>query len=118
MYLPGSGTLSRQVQVITPDGLVLGLKIDNGERFNQLLEEVTLPLGAGDLFVLYTDGITEAMNGAGDWFGDARLATLIEEHADLPFEELRERLLREIAAFVGEAPQQDDMTMLLLKVDH
>jgi serine phosphatase RsbU (regulator of sigma subunit) len=118
MYLPGLGGPSRQVQVVTPDGLVLGLKIDNGERFNLLLEEVTLPLGAGDLFVLYTDGITEAMNGAGDWFGDARLATILEDHADLPFDELRERILREIAVFVGDAPQQDDMTMLLLKVDH
>ena len=117
MYLPGPASLSRQVQVITPDGLVLGLKIDDGRRFNDLLEEVTLPLGAGDLFVLYTDGITEAMNGEGDWFGDARLATLLEDHADLPCEELRERILREIAAFVGGAPQQDDMTMLLLKVE-
>ena len=118
MYLPGLGGPSRQVQVVMPDGLVLGLKIDNGERFNLLLEEVTLPLGAGDLFVLYTDGITEAMNGEGDWFGDARLATILEDHADLPFGELRERILREIAVFVGGAPQQDDMTMLLLKVDH
>lgn len=118
MYLPGPGAGSRQVQVVMPDGLVLGLKIDNGELFNGLLEEVTLPLGPGDLFVLYTDGITEAMNGDGDWFGDARLVTLLEDQADLPFAELRERILREIALFVGEAPQQDDMTMLLLKVDH
>ena len=58
------------------------------------------------------------MNAEGDWFGDARLATILEDHADLPFEELRERILREIAVFVGGAPQQDDMTMLLLKVDH
>ena len=118
MYLPGPGSEARQVQVVLPDGLVLGLKIDNGERFNGLLEEVTLPLGAGDLFVLYTDGITEAMNAEGDWFGDVRLATLLEDQADLPCEELRERILRDIAVFVGEAPQQDDMTMLLLKVDH
>src|SRR5204863_2786284 len=50
MYLPGVGGPSRQVQVLLPDGLVLGLKIDNGELFNGLLEEVTLPLDAGDLF--------------------------------------------------------------------
>ena len=49
-----------------PDGLVLGLKIDNGEMFERLLEESTIPLGAGDLFVLYTDGITEAMNARRD----------------------------------------------------
>jgi phosphoserine phosphatase RsbU/P len=117
IYLPGPEAASRQVQVLMPDGLVLGLKIDDGSHFNRLLHEETLPLGAGDVFVLYTDGITEAMNGEGEWFGDARLGSLLEQHADLPFEELRERILREIAAFVGDAPQQDDMTMLFVKVE-
>ena len=42
---------------------------------------------------------------------------LVEEHGHLPIGELRERILREIAAFVGSAPQHDDMTMILLKVD-
>ncbi len=118
MYLPGDSGGPRCVQVLAPDGLVLGLKIDNGERFESLLEEMTVPLGAGDLFVLYTDGISEAMNGQGDCFGDTRFGAVIEEQADRPFEELRERILREVAAFVGSAPQEDDMTMLLLKVDH
>jgi serine phosphatase RsbU (regulator of sigma subunit) len=119
MYLPGAAPAStRQVQVLTPNGLVLGLKIDDGTHFNRLLEEVTLPIGAGDLFVLYTDGITEAVNPDGEWFGEPRLAALLEQHQHLPFDELRERILREIAAFAGDAPQQDDMTMLLLKVDH
>ena len=57
------------------------------------------------------------MNEADDCFGDDRLGRLLEEHADLPSEELRERVLREIAAFVGDAPQHDDMTMILLKID-
>jgi sigma-B regulation protein RsbU (phosphoserine phosphatase) len=101
-----------------PDGLVLGLQIDNaGERFNGLLEEVTVPISSGDLFVLYTDGMTEAMNAAGDCFGDQRLGALIEEHGDLPSDELRERILREIGVFTGDVPQQDDMTMLLVRVD-
>ena len=52
-----------------------------------------------------------------DCFGESRLGQLIEEHADLPSDELRERVLREIAAFVGDAPQHDDMTMILLKID-
>jgi hypothetical protein len=41
----------------------------------------------------------------------------VEEHGDLPADQLRERVLREIAAFVGDAPQHDDMTMILLKVE-
>jgi len=57
------------------------------------------------------------MNDRDDCFGEARLGTLIEEHAHLPSDELRERLLREIDAFVGGAPQHDDMTMILLKIE-
>jgi sigma-B regulation protein RsbU (phosphoserine phosphatase) len=117
MYLPGPRLPDRRVQVLMPDGLVLGLQIDNGERFDSLLEEVTVPIRRGDLFVLYTDGITEAMNPSGDYFGDGRLSALIEEHGDLPFDELRERILREIGSFVGSAAQQDDMTMVLVRVE-
>jgi serine phosphatase RsbU (regulator of sigma subunit) len=61
--------------------------------------------------------MSEAMNAQGDYFGDHRLGALVEEHGDLPSDELRERILREIRGFVGAAPQQDDMTMLLMKVD-
>jgi sigma-B regulation protein RsbU (phosphoserine phosphatase) len=67
--------------------------------------------------MLYTDGLTEAMNMDGDWFGEARLTALVEEHGDGPPEQLRERILREIQAFTGPAAQHDDMTMLVLKVD-
>jgi serine phosphatase RsbU (regulator of sigma subunit) len=108
---------SRRAQIQAPDGLVLGLKIDNGERFETLLEEVTQPLGIGDVVLLFTDGVTEAMNEAGEPFGEERLASLVEEHGDLPFEELRERILREIHAFVGSASLHDDLTLVLLKVD-
>jgi serine phosphatase RsbU (regulator of sigma subunit) len=106
-----------RVQVQVPDGLVLGLKIDNGERFEKLLEERTLLLGTGDVVLLFTDGVTEAMNADGETFGEERLAALVAEHGDLPFEELRERILREIRAFVGNAGLHDDLTLVLLKVD-
>ena len=118
MYLPGPGRAEpRRIQILAPDGLVLGLKLDAGEMFERLLEESTIPLHAGDLFLFFTDGISEAMNEGDDCFGENRLGVLIEEHAHLPSSELRERVLREIEAFVGDAPQHDDMTMILLKID-
>ena len=118
MYVPGAASrMDRRVRVLTPDGLVLGLNLDNGEMFERILEEETLTLHAGDVAVFFTDGITEAMNEADDFFGDARLARLVEEHAHLSCDELRERVLREVEAFVGTAPQHDDMTMILLKVE-
>jgi serine phosphatase RsbU (regulator of sigma subunit) len=97
--------------------MVVGLHLDGiHERFESLLEELTIPLQCGDVFVLFTDGITEAMNAQMDLFGEDRLCSLIEEHAELSSEELRERILREVEAFVGEADPHDDMTMILVKV--
>jgi serine phosphatase RsbU (regulator of sigma subunit) len=117
IYVPGAYVPDRRAQVLAPDGMVLGLQVDNGEMFGRLLEEVTLPLGPGDLFVLYTDGITEAMNGQDDCFGEQRLGEIVQDHAAMGCEELRERIIREVTSFVGPLPQQDDMTMLLFKVE-
>jgi sigma-B regulation protein RsbU (phosphoserine phosphatase) len=85
--------------------------------FERLLQEDTIRLQEGDLYLFFTDGISEAMNAHDDCFGEGRLGQLLETHADLRSDELRERVLREIAAFVGDAPQHDDMTMILLKVE-
>jgi len=123
IYVPGSNGASsaghqpRRAQILVPDGMVLGLKLDNGEMFERLLEEETIPLKDGDLYLFFTDGISEAMNAHDDCFGEHRLGELVESHSHLPSDQLRERMLREIASFVGEAPQHDDMTMILLKVD-
>ena len=116
VFVPGPHASCRDAQSVQPDGMVLGLAIDTGDMFSRVLEEITIPLGAGDLFLLYTDGISEAMNVAGDCFGDARLADLAREHADLGSSDLRERILDDVRRFAGDAPQHDDMTMVLVKV--
>jgi serine phosphatase RsbU (regulator of sigma subunit) len=117
VYVPGPHAESRAPRALQPDGMVLGLQFDTGEIFNRTLEELTLPLGAGDLFLLYTDGISEAMNAEGDYFGETRLAELAQQHADLSSDELSARILSEVKAFAGSAAQHDDMTMVLLKIE-
>jgi sigma-B regulation protein RsbU (phosphoserine phosphatase) len=118
IYLPGRAAPRRDAQVLTPNGMVVGLRIDGAAaKFAELLEEEQLTLDNGDVIVLYTDGITEAMNDSEDLFGEGRLSRLVEEHGHLPSGELRERILREIEAFVGGADQHDDMTMILIKVE-
>jgi sigma-B regulation protein RsbU (phosphoserine phosphatase) len=117
IHVPGGKASSRRARILAPNGIVVGLKLDDGEMFERLLEEETIPLQPGDLYVFFTDGISEAMNGADDCFGELRLGLLVEDHADLPSEELRERILREVTAFVDGAPQHDDMTMVLLRVE-
>jgi sigma-B regulation protein RsbU (phosphoserine phosphatase) len=108
----------RGTESLVPNGIVVGLRIPGAqEKFVELLEERRIDLAAGDVIALYTDGITEAMNAASDLFGDARLSQIIAEHGHLDAGDLRERILREIEAFVGHADQHDDMTMILIKVE-
>jgi phosphoserine phosphatase RsbU/P len=118
IYLSGASSPTRRAQVLTPSGMVVGLRIDGAAaKFEELLEEERISLDVGDVIVFYTDGITEAMNPASDLFGESRLSRIVEEHGHLESGELRERILREIEAFVGSADQHDDMTMILIKVE-
>ncbi|MBI2220033.1 MAG: SpoIIE family protein phosphatase [Acidobacteria bacterium] len=117
IYLPARGPRRGLAQALLPGGLVVGLRIDGiGEKFTALLEEEHVPLDRGDVFVLYTDGVTEAMDGDQELFGEARLRRIVEEHGHLRSAELRERILREVESFVGEADQHDDLTLILVKV--
>jgi serine phosphatase RsbU (regulator of sigma subunit) len=104
--------------LITPEGMVLGLRLPGaGERFEQMLCEHARPIVPGDVIVLYTDGITEAMDSDGELFGDTALAHLLASQQHLDAAGLRERVLREVKAFVGDAEPHDDMTMVVIKID-
>jgi serine phosphatase RsbU (regulator of sigma subunit) len=103
-----------KTRVVAPPGLGLGL--DKGEVFERVLEEVELPLHEGDIFLFFTDGLSEAMNPASELFGEIRLAEILAEAPHLSSEELKERILAEIRHFVDGAAQHDDMTLVILKV--
>ncbi len=76
-----------------------------------------LPVASGDLFFFFTDGISEAMDGGGDCFGDERLGACLEANVDGPPEAIRDGLLAEVTAFAQGQPQHDDITMVILKFD-
>jgi sigma-B regulation protein RsbU (phosphoserine phosphatase) len=103
-------------RVLTPAGL--GLGIDPGPRFDEILEEAEVPLRSGDLFLFFTDGLSEAMNGHAELFGERRIRDVIEAADGRGEDEatIKDRILAEIRSFVGDAAQNDDMTMVLLKV--
>jgi sigma-B regulation protein RsbU (phosphoserine phosphatase) len=116
--VPGAAPAGlRKSELVTPDGLVLGLKIDDGAMFDAMINEVTIPLAPGDLVVFFTDGISETMNDAFDCYGEQRLARVLEQYAHLPFEQLRAFIFADLRSFAGAADQHDDMTMVLLKVE-
>jgi phosphoserine phosphatase RsbU/P len=103
--------------LITPEGMVLGLRLPGaGQRFEEMLREHSRPIAAGDVIVLYTDGITEAMDADGELFGDTALAHVLASQQHLDAAGIRERVLREVMAFVGDAEPHDDMTMVVIKI--
>jgi len=103
-----------------PDGTVSELQIKRnlplGVSENYEYRETEYILKSGDLVLLYTDGITEAMNGSGDMFGAARLKHVVSCGGQDP-----QQLLASISRSVGEhaagRPQSDDLTMVCLAVD-
>ena len=107
---------SGRTRVLTPPGLGLGL--DRGERFEAVLEEAEVPLESGDTFLFFTDGLSEAMNGRAELFGERRLRDILEQAQDGPLDEagLKDHILAEIRSFVGDQAQHDDMTLVLLRV--
>jgi sigma-B regulation protein RsbU (phosphoserine phosphatase) len=106
---------SGRARALTPPGLGLGM--DAGPRFEAVLEERDIALQSGDAFVFFTDGLSEAMNGSAELFGEGRLRATVERSGGLPSEQIKEHVLEEVRLFVGSAAQHDDMTLVVLKVD-
>jgi sigma-B regulation protein RsbU (phosphoserine phosphatase) len=65
--------------------------------------------------VIFTDGVVEAMNAKGEEYGEAELMRVIDRGAAQVPAELLKNLLAELDLFVGNTPQHDDITCLLLK---
>ena len=79
-------------------------------------DELTADLGVGDVFVFFSDGISEAMNEAGGEFGTERLIGVIEQHRPQPAKEIADAIFAAVYDFCGEAEQNDDRTVVVLKI--
>lgn len=90
-------------------GLILGL------FEHASFEEETLQLRPGDLIVVFSDGVTEALNPAGDEFGEERLIECISQHRREEPHLLLECILAGVREFTAEAVQSDDVTALVLR---
>lgn len=103
-----------KANVLAPDGM--GLALDRGVLFERVLREASVEFISGDVFLFFTDGISEAMNTRDELFGEERIRAILEENGDLEMDELREKIVDEVFDFAGGAVQHDDMTMVLVKV--
>jgi len=101
------------------------------ERACRLLEGVNMPIGfpekeafsgrsvhfaSGDIFVFYSDGLTEARNPSGEMYGEERLVDFIRQHADLGVMDLLERLFQEVVGFKQSELFNDDYTCIGIQI--
>ncbi len=77
--------------------------------------EQRLELDSGDLAVLYSDGVTEASNREGAFFGEQRLHALLPALRNLKAEEVGARIIEEVGRFVGDARPSDDISLIVLQ---
>jgi sigma-B regulation protein RsbU (phosphoserine phosphatase) len=79
------------------------------------VERDILPLAPGDTFVLFSDGVSEAMNEAEDFYGEERLLAALASMSGATAAETVTRVLTDVRAFAAGAKQSDDITVLAVK---
>lgn len=109
-HLPGLILEARGgMRALKATGFPLGLVEDSDYEPEETL------LDAGDLLVVYTDGITEAESPSGEQFGEPRLVGVCRRHASVPLAEMASALDAVLDAFTANAALSDDRTLLLLR---
>jgi sigma-B regulation protein RsbU (phosphoserine phosphatase) len=99
------------VRRLETGGMVLGL-------FEQTsFEEEKLRLQPGDVLVAFSDGVSEALNGAGEEFTDERLIASIRSRSHHSPQQLLDGLLADVRAFCGHAMPNDDITIVVVRYD-
>jgi serine phosphatase RsbU (regulator of sigma subunit) len=80
-------------------------------------QEGSVRMPSGSLLAIFTDGVTEAQNMEGDFFGNDRLLDVLGSRIKDDCPHLLDRILVEIQSFAGDAPQSDDITLLLARMN-
>ena len=97
------------VELLSTTGLPVGLFA------KAAYEEGSVTLSAGDLLMIYSDGVPEAADVNEVDFGMDRVIDVLKTHRDLPAGDLADLMIKTIDAFVGAAPQFDDITLMVMK---
>jgi sigma-B regulation protein RsbU (phosphoserine phosphatase) len=97
------------VEKLMPTGIVLGA------LENQEYKSRSVPIENGDVLVMYTDGVTEAINCREELFGEKRLIEIIHNNAHFPAQVILEQILSGVKEFAGDMTQFDDITLLVIK---
>jgi sigma-B regulation protein RsbU (phosphoserine phosphatase) len=87
-----------------------------GSFLNGPYAQGTNQVHSGDVLVIYTDGVTEALNPAGVEFGEEKLQSIVVQSLRLPARELAAKVIAKVLEWQGQAPQHDDITLIVVKV--
>ena len=96
---------------LSSDGMALGVVADYDYRTT-----VHRGWSSGSVMVIATDGVHETRNVTGEMFGSQRLKQFMRQWAHQPAATIQDRILTELRTFRGEAPQEDDLTLVVIKV--
>jgi len=99
----------RNLSTLEPTGPVIGL-LDDPDY-----SEGSVTLSPGDVLVIYSDGVTEAMDPDGKLFTEERLYEVIQQHHLSSAEGLMQAIVLAVRTFAGTAPQSDDLTLIVVK---
>ncbi len=102
-----------KVEVLKPPGMALG--IDSGDVFDRITGDLSVALERDDCLVLYTDGVTEALDANGDEFGPERMTQSLRASAGEGAQAVISRLIADVRAFAGGHPQHDDITLIVVR---
>jgi sulfur transfer complex TusBCD TusB component (DsrH family) len=101
------------VEHLRPDGIALGLSAD--ATFRGAIRRTDISLVPGDTLVLYSDGVTEAMNPVSEEFGEERLVEVVVRNRDASASGIQAAVVEEVTRFRAGAPPNDDMTIAVVK---
>jgi anti-anti-sigma factor len=100
---------------LNPRGFPVGISLPDDTLFRRSIDVEKIKLKKDDMLVIYTDGVTEAMNENRDQYGEERLIELIKASGKLSPQEFIDRLSEHIKEFTGDQPQNDDITVVAIK---
>ncbi|MFZ6665100.1 GAF domain-containing SpoIIE family protein phosphatase [Peijinzhouia sedimentorum] len=95
----------------------LGLGVLRNNQFQNYIQVHQMNYESGDIMVLYTDGITESKNDSGEELGYEALKKWLEENAHFDAETIKNRIAETFLNFCGEAPPDDDYTVVVIKFE-
>src|SRR6266436_3837424 len=104
---------SEIVAPVKSPGMVVG--IDSGSVFDRLTVDFAISLERDDCLVLYTDGVTEALNTEGDEFSVDRLMQSVRSSTKDGAQAIVKKIIEDVRDFTGSEPQNDDMTLIAIR---